>query len=65
MGLATKAMETCKSVATLIRESGLRLGLTGHWWTLSKQDENIVEMTRQYCNSLEVSTCVRLLCFVG
>ena len=42
-------------VSNIIRESGSRLGLVGHWWNLSKKDENIEAMTRHYCNSIEVS----------
>ena len=57
MGMATKAMEVCHNVASLIRESGLRLDLPGHWWTLNKPDDNVEAMARQYCNSLEVSLC--------
>ena len=60
MGMATKAMETCKNVASLIRESGLRLDLPGHWWTLNKLEDNIEAMVRQYCNSLEVSLCFEI-----
>lgn len=55
MAMATEAIETCKHVSNILRESGSRLGLVGHWWNLSKQDQNIEAMTRHYCNSIEVS----------
>lgn len=60
MGYATKAMEHCHSVVRLLRESGKRLGLGGHWWTGNPpnkvtDDVNVEAMTRQYCQSVEVS----------
>ena len=55
---ATKAIESCRSVTRMLRESGRRLGLSGQWWGASPKrgDEDGVEsMTRQFCSSVEVS----------
>jgi hypothetical protein len=67
MDMATKAIETCRTVTRLLRESGQRIGLTGQqWWgsTRTRSDDDHVEsMAKQFCTTVEVrKMCVRDFC---
>lgn len=58
-----KLVDECKASTKILQESGQRLGLSGHWWKdLSNQllqEIRLEAMTRQYCQSVEVSVPVR------
>jgi hypothetical protein len=51
-----KARETFIRVASMLRESAQRVGFTGHWWATTSvpSNEDVVAMTRSYCQSVEV-----------
>jgi hypothetical protein len=63
-------MEECQNAAKLLQESGQRLDLGGHWWrdkggmmvaTHHEKKLYLEAMTRQYCQSVEVSSATIVL----
>jgi hypothetical protein len=52
-------MDDFMGVAKILQQSGKKLDLTGHWWINPNksptQDFHLEAMTRQYCQSVEVS----------
>jgi hypothetical protein len=64
MGSATKAVESCQSVARVLRESGQRIGLSGQGWDATHRrldDAHAESMARQFCHTVEVRTTIKSL----
>jgi hypothetical protein len=55
--ISNKIVDECKNSAKLLQQSGQRLDLGGHWWRdqRGQHEINLEAMTRQYCQSVEVS----------
>jgi hypothetical protein len=56
MGLSQKAMDTCHTVAKILKDSARKLKLAGRWEFSNVRDdaENVENLARRYCNSVEV-----------
>lgn len=56
MGISQKAMDTCHMVAKILKDSARKLKLAGRWEFSNVRDdaENVENLARRYCNSVEV-----------
>jgi hypothetical protein len=56
MGLSQKAMDTCHSVANILRVSARKLKFPGRWGVSNVHDdvESVENLARRYCNAVEV-----------
>jgi hypothetical protein len=66
---STELLDTCRTAARVLKESGKRLNLSGQWWTSSSSnsissspgsnvsacDMHLDAMARHYCTAVEVS----------
>ena len=57
---STNVLEICNNASEILRSSGHRLELDGHWWREEKEDGSdeipLDSLARQYCQSVEVRT---------
>ena len=64
----SKLAAECRNSAKLLQQSGQRLDLGGHWWREHRgpqqPDPHLEAMTRQYCQSVEVSTKIDVDCWL-